>query len=155
MNPTVAPVGAPDASSPSTSGEQLIKGIPSWLSVRSSSIPRKSANIRRCRFRQTQSLALAAAMTCRASSTHAPSSLPSRLISSMATGVACVMSSNGITPTCMRITCQKLASTTPTAAGPLNRAKSRVFERSHGRSPQRTVKLHHVWRPPHRMVGKG
>ena len=71
---------------PSISAEQPKSGIPSWRKVRSSSIPRESANVKPCRLRHIRSEARAAATICRASSTHAPSNFPSRPIDTSVTG---------------------------------------------------------------------
>jgi hypothetical protein len=75
------------ARSPSISAEQPKSGTPSRRKVRSSSTPRESANVNPGRLRHTRSEALAAAIICRASSTHAPSNFPSRLIETKVTDV--------------------------------------------------------------------
>jgi hypothetical protein len=75
-----------EASNPSISGEQPKSGIPCRRKVRSSSIPRESANVKPCRLRHTRSEALAAATICRASSTHAPSNFPSSPIDTKVIG---------------------------------------------------------------------
>lgn len=87
-----------DAISPSINGEQPTNGIPSRRSVRSSSMPRESANVKPWRFRHTAPVALAAATTRRASSTHAPSNLPSRPMVTAVAGPGAVIRSNDDTP---------------------------------------------------------
>ena len=82
------------ASRPSINGEQPKSGIPSRRKVRSSSMPRESANVNPCRLRHTRLDALAVATICRVSPTHAPINFPSRPIDTSVICTGCVMSSN-------------------------------------------------------------
>ena len=82
------------ASRPSINGEQPKSGIPSRRKVRSSSMPRESANVNPCRLRHTRLDALAVATICRVSPTHAPINFPSRPIDTTVICTGCVMRSN-------------------------------------------------------------
>ena len=85
------------ASRPSINGEQPKSGIPSRRKVRSSSMPRESANVNPCRLRHTRSDALAIATICRVSPTHAPINFPSRPIDTSVICTGWVMRSNSCT----------------------------------------------------------
>ena len=82
------------ASRPSINGEQSKSGIPSRRKVRSSSMPRESANVNPCRLRHTRLDALAVATICRVSPTHAPINFPSRPIDTSVICIGCVIRSN-------------------------------------------------------------
>ncbi len=88
------------ASRPSINGEQPKSGIPSRRKVRSSSMPRESANVNPCRLRHTRLDAPAVATICRVSATHAPINFPSRPIDTSVICTGCVMSSNLGTSAC-------------------------------------------------------
>jgi hypothetical protein len=92
-----------NASKPSISGEQPNKGTPSFRKFRRSSTPRASANVKACRSRHTRSETLAVVTIFRASSTHAPSSFPWKLIDKRVIGTGSVMSSNARTPGLLRL----------------------------------------------------
>ena len=89
------------ASRPSINGEQPKSGIPSRRKVRSSSMPRESANVNPCRSRHTRLDALAVATICRVSPTHAPINFPSRPIDTSVICTGWVMRSNSSTPGCL------------------------------------------------------
>lgn len=86
------------ASNPSISGEHPNNGTPSFRKVLRNSTPRESANVKPCRSRHIRSETRAVVTTFRASSTHAPSSFPWKLIDKRVIGTGSVMSSNACTP---------------------------------------------------------
>jgi len=92
-----------NASKPSISGEQPNNGTPSFRKARSSSTPRESANVKPCRSRHTRFETLAVVTILWASSTHAPSSFPWKLIDKRVIGTGSVMSSNAWTPESLRL----------------------------------------------------
>ena len=92
-----------NASKPSISGEQPNNGTPSFRKARSSSTPRESANVKPCRSRHIRPETRVVVTTFRASSTHAPSSFPWKLIDKRVIGTGSVMSSNAWTPESLRL----------------------------------------------------
>jgi hypothetical protein len=89
------------ASRPSINGEQPKSGMPSRRKVRSSSMPRESANVNPCRLRHTRLDALAVATICRVSPTHAPINFPSRPIDTSVICAGWVMRNNSCTSGCL------------------------------------------------------
>ena len=75
--------------------------------TRAALMPRASAKVKSLRFKHIASVAQAAAMTKRASSSHAPSNLSSRPIITSVTGPGLVIRNNGRAPTFPLIAYQK------------------------------------------------